>query len=74
MRWIGYAKVEPFGEERADMRMAILACVVARVAGNKRAQPSDFIPEFGPPKKQSADQMKAVAKQFAMMYNKKKKG
>ncbi len=47
--WMLYARIEPFGEERADLRMGILASLIANVNRAKGADaftPSDFIPVF----------------------------
>lgn len=48
--WIEYAKMEPFGEERADLRAGIIASTFAnlyRKKGKKPLQPQDFMPKFG---------------------------
>jgi len=47
-RWAAYARIEPIGEDREDLRMAILASTIARCAGNK-VRPRDFLPEFWRP-------------------------
>lgn len=49
--WMAYAQIEPFGDERADMRMAILASLIANVNRDpkKKSTPyevSDFMPKF----------------------------
>lgn len=63
--WIAYAHLEPFGEERADLRMGILASTFVNMmsAKGKRYQPKDFMPKFGPTEQMSVEQMKA---RFAM--------
>jgi len=62
---MAYDRLEPFGEMRADIRMAILACVTARAAGSKHAKPSDFMPDFGnKPKQQTAEQMMRTFDRF----------
>lgn len=40
--------LEPFGESRGDLRMGILAAVVANYSGNaeQAVRPDDFIPQF----------------------------
>lgn len=43
--WMRYWNVEPWGEERADMRAAIVACTVARSQGAK-AKTEDFMPRY----------------------------
>lgn len=48
--WIEYAEMEPFGEERADLRIAQLAALFAnawlRKKGGKRYKIKDFMFEF----------------------------
>jgi hypothetical protein len=63
--WIAYDRIEPFGEYRADLRSAIVATVVNNSQGGK-AKVKDFIPTFEPPKKQTAEEMSAMFKAFAM--------
>ncbi len=46
--WEEFNRLEPFGEERADLRSAIVAATVAAGAGVKGAKPADFMPKFGP--------------------------
>lgn len=45
--------MEPFGEERADLRSAIVACTVANAFRDPKKHPKpysarDFMPKFGP--------------------------
>ncbi len=44
--WVEYAQVEPWGEQRADIRAAIVACTVARSQGAK-VELEDFLPQYG---------------------------
>jgi hypothetical protein len=47
--WQAYSQVEPWGEERADLRAGIVASTVANVnRGPKQAafEPGDFMPVF----------------------------
>lgn len=58
--WMAYAQIEPFGDERADLRMAILASLIANVNRDpkKRSTPyevSDFMPRFETPEPISRD-------------------
>ena len=50
--WMAFYKLEPFGEERADIRAAIVACTMANLWRGK-SQPAhrleDFMPKFEPP-------------------------
>lgn len=50
--WAVFAELEPFGEERADLRAGIVASVIANVNRDPKKQkkafrPQDFLPEFG---------------------------
>lgn len=47
--WQAYYRLEPFGEERADLRSAIVAKTIADVntpRGSPRAELADFMPVF----------------------------
>ena len=70
--WKAYQRIEPWGEMRADLRMGILACVMAspHVKKGTRLKPSDFMPDFtGKSKKQTSEQMMATMKAFAAAHN-----
>lgn len=60
--WIAYNRVEPFGEERADLRTGILASVNANLWSTKGGyKPAQFMPVFEPQEqKQSAESMKSA--------------
>lgn len=62
--WMAYAKLEPFGEERADLRAGIIASVIANVNRDPKKQrpfkPEDFMPKFGQEKGNLAERIKAV--------------
>lgn len=50
--WAAYFLLEPFGEERADLRAAIIASVVANTARDPKRRrrafkPEEFMPRFG---------------------------
>lgn len=40
--WMQYAKVEPFGERRADFRAALIACVIANTSRDPKKRPRPF--------------------------------
>lgn len=45
--WMAYAGIEPFGEERADLRAGIISATVAnrmRGKGEKAHKPQEFMP------------------------------
>lgn len=57
---MAYAEIEPFGEERADLRAGIVASTIANVnrGKNKRAYKAQaFMPRFERKRKQGAAEM-----------------
>lgn len=49
--WMAYAQVEPFGEERGDLRAGIVASTIANVNRDtkkrrKPFEPEEFMPKF----------------------------
>lgn len=60
--WQHYAAVEPFGEERADLRAGIISATIANVfAGKSRSfKPADFMPRFTRPVRQTARQIYGI--------------
>ena len=63
--WMAFAQLEPWGEERADLRAGIVASTVANVnrgKGQKTLTPQHFMPEFEPEtEEQAAARMLAQA-------------
>ena len=56
-----FSQVEPFGEERADYRAALIAHTTALCNGVKNIEVSDFLLDFDrKEKKQSVEQMKGI--------------
>lgn len=43
--WMRYYSEEPFGEERADLRSAIVACVIANANRDPKKRPRPFSPQ-----------------------------
>jgi len=79
LEWSAYDAVEPFGEERADLRCAIIAQVVASsipTKNKKRFKVKDFMPSFEKQakrhsgRKQTTEQMRATFLAFAEAQNK----
>lgn len=69
--WIAFYSIEPFGEERADLRSAIIASTMAnmwRGKGQRAFTVKDFMPQFDPKPKQSIETMKAIAKGIASQW------
>ena len=68
--WIQYSEIEPFGEERADLRAAIVSATIAnctaRGKGKPAFRPSQFMPEFGPPKPRRVMSPEAQLQQMIM--------
>jgi len=68
--WMAYCEVEPFGEERADLRSAIVASTVANAHRDpkrrrKPFRPLDFMPRFDAPRRpKGADSMLRMAELF----------
>ena len=59
--WQQYYTIEPFGEERADLRIGILCSLVAAACGDRYATPAKFMPYLNAkPKRQSIDEQRAV--------------
>lgn len=63
---MAYAGLEPFGEERADLRAGIVASTVANAARDPKVQrdpftPQEFMPKFEKePTEQTPEQMLAI--------------
>lgn len=50
IEWMAYARLNPFGEERKDMRAAMVSMTMANIwrGKNRRAfKLTDFMPKFG---------------------------
>lgn len=73
--WQAFYAIEPFGEERADLRAAIIAATVAnsmRVKG-RVLTPADFMPDFGDgSKRQTAQEMEAILRSYCERKGKQK--
>jgi len=57
--WQAYRRIEPWGLERGDLNAAMVCAVIANVnaAKGRRYKPSDFMPRFDAPRRQSAEEM-----------------
>lgn len=58
VEWVAFSRIEPFGDERADWRAALIASVIAEVNrhSTKRRrpfQPKDFLLKFEGGKRQT---------------------
>lgn len=78
MGWQRYAQLEPFGEDRGDLRMGILASVLANVNRDPSRKPDpfkaeDFMPDFDgsrAPKPMTSEETWAETKKKATAYAK----
>lgn len=74
--WIAYFNLEPFGEERADLRAGIVASTIYNVnRGKGRAMhPIDFMPKFDDSTrvKKTPEQVWNVLESFTKDYQKAK--
>jgi len=65
--WMAYARIEPFGEYRADLRAALITSTMAnawRGSKSKAYKIKDFLLNFEPPKQQSWQEMKSMLKKL----------
>jgi hypothetical protein len=64
--WMAYSGLEPWGEERDDLRMGIIASTIANVNRGKNTKPfkpTDFMPSFEQEtEEQAAERMIAKAR------------
>ena len=73
--WIAFTQLDPFTEERADLRAGIVASTFANANLGKNQQPfkpSDFMPKYGEQVKQemSPDDIWAKLMVFTRRHNK----
>lgn len=57
--WIAYDGIEPFGEDRGDLRAGIIAATIANANRGKNSSPfhpKDFMPDFERKHKQQTDE------------------
>jgi len=69
--WMAFYEIEPFGDERGDLRMAILAALIANAHRDpkrrKRAyKPADFMPKFG---RQSLEEQIRIAEMLKAAFS-----
>lgn len=68
--WLAYYKLEPWGEERADLRQAYTSCIIANLflsKGQKAYEVADFMykSEDGKQKVMSIKEMEMVCRMMA---------
>jgi hypothetical protein len=72
--WMAFASLEPFGEERADLRAGIIASVLANIHRDRKRRPEPFsptdfmpfveLPKTAPPGSSLDREIKAAFRQF----------
>lgn len=71
--WMAYSRLEPWGEERDDLRMGIIASTIAnanRGKGQKPFKPQQFMPDFEPEDEDTA-RARLMAKAMAALGGKR---
>ena len=59
--WIAYYEMDPWGDERADLRNAMMCATMANIhrkKGSRRITIGDFMPRFGEKQEQDPEQMR----------------
>lgn len=76
--WMAYYRLDPQGQDRADLRAGIVASTVANASRGRKTRafrPKDFMPDFGKASKpQNWREQKAKFKAFARAHNAVTKG
>jgi len=68
--WMAYNSIEPFGDERADLRAALISCTMANLWSKKRHKLKDFLFNFKPKTIQTAQEIKSMLKAYCQGFNK----
>jgi hypothetical protein len=71
---MAYYSLDPWGDERADLRAGIVACVIANCnrtrRGSRKFKPADFMPAFSRPNRvQSPEQMMNTMRSVIKSHN-----
>lgn len=70
--WMAYSQIEPWGEERADLRAALICKVLADIntpAGKQRAKLEDFMLKFDrKPAAQTTEEMIGTVAQITAIF------
>lgn len=70
--WMAYYRLDPQGEDRADLRAGIVAATVANAARGRKSRafkPKDFMPDFEKEAAPDWRQQRAKFKAFANAHN-----
>ncbi|MCH8081005.1 MAG: DUF4035 domain-containing protein [Proteobacteria bacterium] len=62
--WIAYNRIDPFGNERADLHAAMIVSMLYNINRGKHEakSPSDFMPDFGGRQENVGEQVVAAFK------------
>jgi len=70
--WLGYSEIEPFGEDRADLRAGIIASTIAEVNRDRKKHPQRYLPKDFMPRfehrEQSVDEMIRIAEKLTRAW------
>jgi len=75
LEWADFNEIDPFVEERADLRTAKLEATIINALRGKKGRaitPKDCMPQFGKPSmkpQKSGEQMAAIFASFAAAHN-----
>lgn len=56
MGWLAYYALEPWGQERADLRVGVISSMLNTALGGKRTKPEDYILAGQKPKRRKTPQ------------------
>ena len=67
--WMAYYSLEPWGQERGDLRAGIIAATMANLKRGKSSKaftPKDFMPKYDlpPRRKQTVDDVRNILRAF----------
>lgn len=81
LEWVTFFELEPFDQEREDLRAASICAAVANSVRNHKKRPKAFVPadfvlSFGDHKrpKQTWQEQKQIGQMMAAMFNRRAKG
>jgi len=71
--WMAYENIEPFGDNRGDLRAGIIASTIANANRNPKRRrrafsAEDFMPKFGRPREQTWQEGLAIVETMAAEY------
>jgi hypothetical protein len=68
--WVGYNKIEPFIQQRADYRVAYALSILMSVVTGKEVKPDGFMPRFGLTAEEiDKEMMESAANNFLALAN-----